>query len=243
MTDPTTDLTVWSVTDYDDEIFHGAFLDRDHAMESAEAFVRDTYQDATNCEFRWTETSGVFELESRTSSDDTWYDTLLRVGTLTVNSHAVGPDDKPLPGDGRSTERRFRNREDRLGAIVKDHAEMITAGREGNQLLTWMGDVDQTHARPSWVFGKQIRLDFLMTGLDEYKSVETCPRVTVVLRRGEAQDLIGKITDALREQAHQAGEDCGVCACGPCSFDRVKAYDEQQRAAAGEQRDQGNADV
>jgi len=86
-----------------------------------------------------------------------------------------------------------KTREDKRGRYLDN--EGIGAGVEGDQLITWGGDIDQIEVRnphPGRVF-----LVLGMTGLDPYKSVETCPQVRVTLTDEHARQLADGIYAAL----------------------------------------------
>lgn len=85
-------------------------------------------------------------------------------------------------------------REDKRGTYLNN--EGIGAGAEGNQLITWGGDVNQIEVRPSPRDGK-VFMALGMLGLDPYKSPETCPQVRLTLTDEHAQQLADGIYAAL----------------------------------------------
>ena len=81
--------------------------------------------------------------------------------------------------------------------------EGIGAGAEGNQLITWGGDIDQIE-----VYGARAKKVFLtlgMLGLDPYRAPETCPQVRVTLTDEHARQLADGIYAALDARDAKAG--------------------------------------
>lgn len=88
--------------------------------------------------------------------------------------------------------------EDKRGRYLDN--EGIGAGAEGNQLITWGGNIDQIEARPS-PFGGRVFLVLGMTELDPYHSTETCPQVRITLTDEHARQLADDIHAALDAKA------------------------------------------
>jgi hypothetical protein len=91
-------------------------------------------------------------------------------------------------------------REDKRGRYLD--SEGIGAGAEGNQLITWGGDVDQIEVRPS-PHGGKVFMALGMLGLDPYKSPETCPQVRFTLTDKHARQLADGIYAALADESER----------------------------------------
>lgn len=91
-------------------------------------------------------------------------------------------------------------REDKRGIYLNN--EGIGAGAEGDQLITWGGDVDQIEVRPS-PHGGKVFMALGMTGLDPYKSTETCPQVRLTLTDEHARQLADGIYASLHDETEQ----------------------------------------
>lgn len=92
-------------------------------------------------------------------------------------------------------------REDKRGRYLDN--EGIGAGAEGDQLITWGGDIDQIEARPSPKPGR-VFLVLGMLGLDPYKAPETCPQVRVTLTDEHARQLADAIYASLGIETPEA---------------------------------------
>jgi hypothetical protein len=88
--------------------------------------------------------------------------------------------------------------EDKRGRYL--NSEGIGAGAEGNQLITWGGDIDQIEVRTN-PHGATTFLVLGMLGLDPYRSPETCPQVRLTLTNEHARQLADGIYAALDEKA------------------------------------------
>lgn len=95
-------------------------------------------------------------------------------------------------------ERTQPTREDKRGRYLDN--EGIGAGAEGDQLITWGGDIDQIEVRTSPKPGR-VFLTLGMLGLDRYRSEETCPQVRLTLTDEHARQLAACITAALDAKA------------------------------------------
>lgn len=92
--------------------------------------------------------------------------------------------------------------EDKRGRYLD--SEGIGAGAEGSQLITWGGDVDQIEVHAP--YRNRVFMALGMTGLDPYKSVETCPQVRLTLTDEHAQQLADGIYAALDARDAKAAD-------------------------------------
>lgn len=94
---------------------------------------------------------------------------------------------------------RAQSKEDKRGRYLD--SEGIGAGAEGNQLITWGGDIDQIEVRGHLPIrssaARRVFIALGMLGLDPYNSPETCPQVRVTLTGEHARELADGIYAAL----------------------------------------------